>query len=139
MLTSLQTNRFENTLVILGVLLLFFTFSCKPKPYVLTEYKVKIQANQLIPNSIDVIQGGKLIWTNEDTVAHILKSGAVADPTNLFEVGPIKPGESVSFEFDSLGSFPYYCVESPNLSGIVNIKKDTVIVEKYPLTQLPHQ
>lgn len=97
----------------------------------LTDYKVTIKPGEIIPNSINVIQGNEVFWVNEDTVAHEIKSGTKSNPVNLFEIGPIQPGQSVSFKFDSIGSFLYYSNDDfDNVMGIVNVKADTLIVKE---------
>ena len=126
-------NKFYTEFALFFALTMLVIISCKETtPYVITPNKVEITSAELVPASIDIGKGKEVIWTNNDTVQHLIKSGSIEEPDNYFEIGPISPGESISMKFDSLGSFTYYCPKNPHLLfGIINVQKDTLENEPF--------
>jgi plastocyanin len=65
-------------------------------------------------------------WTNVDAIVHTVTSGdsdgRVGTPSGLFDSGDMVQGDQFSFTFDEPGTYPYYCVPHPWMTG-------TVIVE----------
>jgi plastocyanin len=56
------------------------------------------------PKVIHVTAGSSVLWTNSDPVAH-----TVTADDGSFDSGLVDPGSSVSLEFDTPGTFQYYC------------------------------
>lgn len=116
--------------VMLGLLAgLVWLYCSQPRPHVITNYEVKIKSDDILPGSINVVEGHEVIWTNEDTVYHTVQSGTADDPSDLFTVGPIEPGNSASLRFDSVGVYLYHFVTRPEQAGIVNVIKDTIVTK----------
>ncbi len=124
----------RNIIMIAFILLTaVFVWQCSDEdPWTLTDMGIAIQSDKLVPRSLDVIEGAKVIWINEDTTAHTLISRSPQDRSNLFKVGPIQPKESASLRFDSLGSFLYFSATKPDtIYGIINVEPDTIeVVER---------
>lgn len=70
------------------------------------------------PASITVDVGGTVTWVNEGEVPE----GHTATANDgSFDTGVFGPGESRSQTFSSPGSFAYYCVLHPSMTGTVEV------------------
>ncbi|MFA9563914.1 MAG: plastocyanin/azurin family copper-binding protein [Acidimicrobiales bacterium] len=78
------------------------------------------------PRELTVAAGTEVTWTNADAVVHTVTAGdsdgRVGTPSGLFESGDMEQGDTFSFTFDEPGTYPYYCIPHPWMTG-------TVIVE----------
>ena len=76
-----------------------------------------------IPSPVTIDIGATVTWENNDTAAHTSTAGSAADgPSGVFDSSLIMAGSSFSHTFDDAGSFDYFCMVHPWMSG-------TVIVE----------
>jgi plastocyanin len=64
------------------------------------------------PTVIHVPAGGSVTWTNSDPVAH-----TVTADDGSFDSGLIDPSGTVSIEFDTPGTFQYYCQPHGSAGG----------------------
>jgi len=67
--------------------------------------------------------GDTVIWKNEDAISHFLSSGTPSyGPTDLFML-TLNPGESFEFTYDTPGSYDFFSITSPWVSGeiVVNL------------------
>jgi plastocyanin len=76
--------------------------------------EVWIQSMKFKPAVITVAAGTTITWTNKDGVDH-----TVTSDTDVFDSGGMSNGETFSFTFDSTGTYPYYCVFHPDMTGEV--------------------
>jgi plastocyanin len=80
---------------------------------------------QWSPNTVNVKVGQKVVWTNNDNVAHTAVSGTDAnDPAKgkEFDSGLTKlinPGGTFEHAFTKAGTFPYFCELHPQMKGKV--------------------
>jgi len=65
---------------------------------------VDMSSIKFAPTVIHVAAGQSVLWTNSDPVQHTI----TADDGS-FDSGMIDPGSSFSMEFDTPGTFQYYC------------------------------
>ena len=73
-----------------------------------------------IPYSVEISQGGEVIWNNDDVAAHTVTSGTLADgPNSLFDSSLFLSGTTFSHTFDDTGTFDYYCMVHPWMTGQV--------------------
>jgi plastocyanin len=77
--------------------------------------EVSIEGLAFVPDSILVVPGTTVRWTNNDNVTHTVTS----DPAGLFNSGPLQPGESFEYRFDAPGSYSYICTIHPSMTGAV--------------------
>jgi len=83
---------------------------------------VLIRNNTYRPDSIEVVVGTVVTWTNEDTVVHSVVFPHVETTQNVVrESGPLSRGDSFAYEFASRGTFEYYCQEHLAMLGIVTV------------------
>jgi hypothetical protein len=76
------------------------------------------------PDVITVVIGvnNTVVWRNNDNVVH------TATGTNFtgFSTGNINPGASVSYTFNTAGTYPYHCIYHSGMVGTVIVKGSVV-------------
>jgi plastocyanin len=70
----------------------------------------------LSPSSLTVSVGDTVTWTNHDGVAHTSTSN-----TGVWNSGSLSNGQSFSFIFSTVGSFPYHCTIHPSMTGTITV------------------
>ena len=76
-----------------------------------------------IPTTATVEVGAIVTWSNTDNAAHTATAGSAADgPSGVFDSSLIMAGGSYSYTADTAGTFDYFCMVHPWMSG-------TLIVE----------
>ena len=78
--------------------------------------KVEIANFEYSPDPVRVEAGGKVIWQNEDSVAHT----ATADDGS-FDTGEIEEGKLKSESFKQPGTFTYHCEIHPQVHGTIEV------------------
>lgn len=75
---------------------------------------VNIDGFAFEPDTITVKKGATVTWTNLDSAEHTATSD-----DGLFDSGLLAKGESWSFTFEEVGSYGYYCIPHPFMTGTV--------------------
>jgi plastocyanin len=78
--------------------------------------KVDISNLEYDPDPVRVEAGGKVIWLNEDSVAHT----ATADDGS-FDTGEIEEGKLKSETFKQPGTYAYHCEIHPQMHGTIEV------------------
>jgi len=79
--------------------------------------------NCFIPSVATIEAGGTVTWENTDNAAHTATSGSANDgPDGVFDSSLMMVDGSFSHTFDTAGTYDYFCMVHPWMSG-------TVIVE----------
>jgi plastocyanin len=78
--------------------------------------RVDISNLEYAPDPVRVQAGGKVIWLNEDSVAHT----ATADDGS-FDTGEIDEGKLKSETFKQPGTFAYNCEIHPQMHGTIEV------------------
>ena len=82
-----------------------------------------------IPYSITITVGDTVQWNNVDTAAHTVTSGSIQDgATGLFDSSLFMSGETFEFTFDEAGTYDYFCMVHPWMTGIVVVTDGTEMV-----------
>ena len=68
------------------------------------------------PSSLEVKIGTTVTWTNNDNTTHTITSN-----TGVFDSGNVAVGNSFSFTFTQMGSFPYHCNIHPSMTGTIMV------------------
>jgi manganese oxidase len=76
------------------------------------------------PAVIHVKTGTKVIWKNNDTIAHTVTSGANRSSDGKYDSKDLQPGKSFSYTFMKPGSYDYFCVYHPDMNGTVIVSDD---------------
>ena len=87
-----------------------------------------------VPANVTIAVGGEVTWTNDDTAAHTVTSGTVADgPDGVFDSGLLLPNAMFAHTFEDAGEYPYYCVVHPWMIGTVTV----VVPPPLPVASVP--
>jgi plastocyanin len=75
-----------------------------------------------LPFEITVAKGATVSWMNADSAAHTVSSGTVeTGATGVFDSSLFMSGSVYEFTFNEAGSFDYFCMVHPWMTGIVNV------------------
>ena len=73
-----------------------------------------------LPYSVSIKEYSSATWTNDDTTVHTATSGVPSEgPDGIFDSGLISPGKTFTNQFDEEGTFDYYCIAHPWMTGNV--------------------
>ena len=97
-----------------------------------------------IPKEATVDVGGKVIFSNTDTAAHTVTSGTPDGMDGIFDSGLFMAGSTFEFTFDKSGTYPYFCMVHPWMTGVIFVgnspyslesveKKITVDIDDYSI------
>ena len=76
-----------------------------------------------IPSMVTIDVGGEVIWENNDTAAHTITSGTAVDgPDGHWDSSLVMAGSTFSHMFDEAGTFDYFCMVHPWMSGVVIVR-----------------
>jgi len=75
-----------------------------------------------LPYEVTVAVGATVTWSNDDTAAHTVTSGNISDGVDgLFDSSIFMSGTTFEFTFSDAGSYDYFCMVHPWMTGIVNV------------------
>lgn len=76
---------------------------------------ISIEGFAFSPASLTISAGTTVVWTNNDSVGHNIKSDAFNSPM-------LSQGQTFQFKFDTKGTYEYTCGVHPSMKGqiIVN-------------------
>lgn len=61
-------------------------------------------------------------WENADTMTHTVTSGPVEEGHDgLFDSGLFPPGKDFQYQFTEVGSYEYFCLVHPWMTGVVTV------------------
>ncbi len=73
------------------------------------------------PSDVQVKAGTTVTWKNVDTAAHYATSGKDATSDGLFDSGMVMAGKTFSYKFDKAGTYDYFCMVHPWMTGKVTV------------------
>ena len=100
-------------IVFLLLIIVLLTSCTKKQEIVQEENTVIIRDFAFNPSTIIINKGTEIMWTNEDSAPHIVKSEGV------FESGTLIKGDSFTFVFNELGTYEYLCKIHPYMKGSI--------------------
>jgi len=75
-----------------------------------------------IPAQVTISVGETVTWSNDDTAAHTVTSGTPSDgPDGNFDSSLFMAGTTFDVTFDTPGSYDYFCVVHPWMTGKVQV------------------
>jgi len=81
--------------------------------------------NCFVPSTVVITAGGTVTWENTDTAAHTASSGTAAGgPDGVFDSSLIIAGGSYSVTLDDEGTYPYFCMVHPWMSGTIIVEAE---------------
>ena len=79
--------------------------------------------------------GGEAMWHNVDTMAHTVSSGTPAEGLDdVFDSSLVPAGGMFSYKFEEAGTYDYFCMVHPWMTGIV-----TVSAEREEMEEMGHE
>jgi len=88
-----------------------------------------------LPYSLEIWVGDTVSWSNDDAAAHTVTSGSTSEgPDATFDSSLFMSGDIFEFTFDEPGTYPYFCMVHPWMTGeiIVNEVKEMVVITEEP-------
>jgi plastocyanin len=82
---------------------------------------VAIHGFQYAPAELEVRAGTRVVWTNEDEIAHTVTSGAPDSLDGRFDGALARVGTTYGRVFDAPGVYPYHCARHPFMRGVVRV------------------
>ena len=81
--------------------------------------------NCFIPSVATIEAGGTVTWENTDNAAHTATSGSATDgPDGVFDSSLMMVDGSFSHTFDTAGTYDYFCMVHPWMSGTVIVEAE---------------
>ena len=78
-----------------------------------------------IPQTIFIQKGNTVTWQNNDYASHSVTSGTSSTgPDGLFDISSITRSKSNFITFDQGGSYAYYCVYHPWMTGTITVVEE---------------
>jgi len=75
-----------------------------------------------LPDSVSIKAGDTVIWANDDTAAHTVTSGSPSEgPSGIFDSSLVMAGDSFEVTFDNSGSYDYFCMVHPWMTGSIQV------------------
>ena len=75
-----------------------------------------------LPYEVIISVGDTVAWSNDDSAAHTVTSGSVdAGLTGVFDSGLFASNSRFEFTFDEAGTFDYFCMVHPWMTGVVYV------------------
>ena len=69
--------------------------------------------------------GGEAMWHNVDTAAHTVSSGTPAEGLDdVFDSSLVAAGGMFSYKFEEAGTYDYFCMVHPWMTGIVTVSAE---------------
>jgi predicted secreted protein with PEFG-CTERM motif len=80
-----------------------------------------------IPNPVTVDLGTIVTWSNTDTAAHTATAGTATDgPSGVWDSSLVMANGSFSYTTDTVGSFDYFCMVHPWMTGTLIVEDPAV-------------
>lgn len=81
---------------------------------------VSIKDIKFNPHDIEVPKGGKIVWTNDDSVGHNVTKEDGPGPD--FSSDTLNNGDTFEQTFDTPGEIKYVCTIHPGQDGTITVK-----------------
>jgi plastocyanin len=87
-----------------------------------THLTVTIPGFLFSPDSVNILVGDTVTWTNTHSVPHTSTSN-----TAIWNSGTLTQGQSFTHIFSAVGHFPYHCAIHTSMTGVVVVSQSTDI------------
>jgi len=78
-----------------------------------------------MPYNAALDPGGEAMWHNVDTMPHTVSSGTPAEgPDDVFDSSLVAAGGMFSHKFEEAGTYDYFCMVHPWMTGIVTVSAE---------------
>jgi plastocyanin len=73
------------------------------------------------PPDLEVEAGTTVRWENHSSETHTVTSGSGGSHDGEFDSGNIAPGGAYTFTFNDTGTYDYFCVPHPHMTGTITV------------------
>ena len=73
-------------------------------------------------STISLDAGGEVIWSNDDSVAHVIASGTPESGDARFAQATLEPGQTYSLRLPEPGTYPFYDPNYPWMTGTITVQ-----------------
>jgi plastocyanin len=77
---------------------------------------IAIQNYAFSPSALTIQKGASVTWTNYDSVQHMVVSDSPAFSSSL-----LNTGDTYTFQFNSIGTYPYHCSIHTYMKGTITV------------------
>jgi plastocyanin len=85
--------------------------------------EVRMKNTEFVPQSASVKKGGKVRWTNDDSVGHdVTKEAGPGPQFKSGAAGGMNKGDTYEQTFTTPGEVTYVCTVHPGMKGNVTVK-----------------
>jgi plastocyanin len=82
------------------------------------------------PDTLKARPLADIVWTNNDSVRHMVTSGSYGSIEAPLASTFIDPGESYKFSFQQPGKYQYFCQIHPLMRGVIVV--DSSVIPEFP-------
>jgi plastocyanin len=93
-------------------LLTLLLMGCLATPAWAQEVKIDIREFMYNPQDVQITAGTRVTWVNDDQIPH-----TVTETHTLFRSAALDTNDRFSYQFDTPGTYQYYCVLHPQMIG----------------------
>ncbi|UMZ13665.1 cupredoxin domain-containing protein [Pseudomonas sp. MPFS] len=93
-------------------LLCVLLLGCLATPAWAQETRIDIREFMYSPHDVQVTVGTRVTWVNDDQIPH-----TVTETHKLFRSAALDTNDSFSYQFDTPGTYEYFCVLHPQMIG----------------------
>jgi plastocyanin len=80
-------------------------------------FTIAIKDFAFSPREITIPAGAKVVWRNDDEEPH-----KVAETNTAFTSQPLDTGGEFSYQFDTPGTYKYFCTLHPHMTGTIVVQ-----------------
>jgi len=80
-----------------------------------SSYNINIEKFTFSPATLTISKGSTVTWINNDSAPHQIKSA-------IFKSASFSKGQSVSYTFNTAGTFDYICPIHPSMTGQIIVE-----------------
>lgn len=74
------------------------------------------------PSAVSLDAGGEVIWSNDDSVTHVIASGTPENGDTRFAQATLEPGQTYSLRLHDPGTYPFYDPDHPWMTGMITVQ-----------------
>jgi plastocyanin len=101
-------------ILMLGMVIGFLA-GCKKED--VGQNEVLINNSKFSPTTLTVSVGTTVTWTNKESMTH-----TVTSDNNIFSSGNMGKGDTFTYTFSTVGTFPYHCIFHSGMTGTVVVQ-----------------
>lgn len=74
------------------------------------------------PSAVSLDVGGEVVWSNDDSVTHVIASGTPDNGDTRFAQATLEPGQTYSLRLHDPGVYSFYDPDHPWMTGVITVQ-----------------